>query len=115
VFRSVFLHERICQKTTPLLTLVTGANETFSHHWEPGHAINGRKVYRGGRQLQVRLVKAAQAGKGRLVRKRQYMLAHSLYGRRLAVRRVTENRGKNTPGVEGGGLAHAGEENAGGS
>ncbi|MGB5049513.1 MAG: reverse transcriptase N-terminal domain-containing protein, partial [Caldilineaceae bacterium] len=47
------------------------------------------------------IVKAAQAGKWHKVRSLQRLLIHSFSARALAVRRVTENRGKNTPGVDG--------------
>jgi RNA-directed DNA polymerase len=53
------------------------------------------------RRLQARIVKAVKQGKWRLVRHLQRLLSHSVSGRLLAVRRVTENRGKKTPGVDG--------------
>jgi RNA-directed DNA polymerase len=46
-------------------------------------------------------VKALREGKPRLVRALQYILIRSFGGRALAVRRVTENRGKRTPGIDG--------------
>jgi RNA-directed DNA polymerase len=52
------------------------------------------------RRLQTRIVKAVKAGKWRLVKNLQRLLRHSLCGKFLAVRRVTENRGKKTPGVD---------------
>jgi len=51
--------------------------------------------------LQVRIVKAWQEGKRRKVKTLQRMLVRSLSGKALAVRRVTENQGKRTPGVDG--------------
>lgn len=65
------------------------------------HAIDWAAVQRTVRRLQVRIVKAAQAGKWHKVRSLQRLLIHSFSARALAVRRVTENRGKNTPGVDG--------------
>ncbi len=65
------------------------------------HAINWRKVYPTVRRLQARIVKAVQEGKWRKVRSLQRLLTHSFSGKALAVRRVTENRGKKTPGVDG--------------
>ena len=53
------------------------------------------------RRLQVRIAKAAKDGRWNKVKALQHMLVHSRNARRLAVRRVTENRGKNTPGVDG--------------
>jgi RNA-directed DNA polymerase len=52
------------------------------------------------RRLTTRIVKAAQAGKHNKVKALQWLLTHSFSGRALAVKRVTENKGKNTPGVD---------------
>lgn len=55
-------------------------------------------------QQTVRKTQGAQAtGEGgwRRVKRLQRLLTHSFYGRCLAVRRVTENRGRKTPGVDG--------------
>lgn len=64
------------------------------------HNINWNKVNQNVRRLQVRIVKALREGKPRLVRALQYILTRSLAGRALAVRRVTENKGKRTPGID---------------
>ncbi len=53
-------------------------------------------------RLQVRIVKAVQAGKWRLVKRLQTLLCNSFYAKALAVKRVTTNKGKKTPGVDGG-------------
>jgi len=63
--------------------------------------INWKKVNRNVKQLQVRIVKAIEAGRWGKVRALQWLLAHSFSGKALAVRRVTENRGKKTAGVDG--------------
>ena len=65
------------------------------------HAINWRKVYRTVCRLQARIVKAVQEGKWRKVRSLQRLLTHSFSGKASAVRRVTENQGKRTPGLDG--------------
>lgn len=52
------------------------------------------------RRLQARIVKAIQAGRRNKVKALQWLLTHSFAGKALAVKRVTENRGKNTPGVD---------------
>lgn len=65
------------------------------------HAVNWRKAYRNVRRLQARIVKAMKAGQKRKVRALQRILARSLSARALAVKRVTTNRGRNTPGVDG--------------
>ncbi len=64
-------------------------------------AIDWRAVHREVRRLQARIVKAMQEGRWGKVKALQRLLTHSFSGRALAVRRVTENRGKRTPGVDG--------------
>jgi RNA-directed DNA polymerase len=72
-----------------------------SHKAIQWHAIDWRKALRNVRRLQVRIVKATQAGEWHKVRSLQRLLTHSLSARTLAVRRVTENQGKRTAGVDG--------------
>ena len=81
---------------TPSAT--TGASLRQPIDW---HGINWAKVNRTVRRLQVRIVKAIQAGQKRKARALQYILARSFSGKALAVRRVTENKGKRTAGVDG--------------
>lgn len=52
-------------------------------------------------RLQVRIAKATQAGRWGKVQSLQRLLSRSHSGKMLAVKRVTENRGKSTPGVDG--------------
>lgn len=53
------------------------------------------------RRLQVRIAKATLEGRWGKVKSLQRLLARSHSGKMLAVKRVTENRGKRTPGVDG--------------
>ncbi|MEX4005493.1 reverse transcriptase N-terminal domain-containing protein [Paraburkholderia sp. EG285A] len=62
--------------------------------------INWADVQRQVRRLQSRMVKAGQAGRHNRVKALQWLLTHSFSGRALAVKRVTENKGRNTPGVD---------------
>jgi RNA-directed DNA polymerase len=64
-------------------------------------SIDWRKVNRTVRRLQARIVKAVKEGRWGKVKALQWLLTHSFSGKALAVRRVTENRGKRTPGVDG--------------
>jgi RNA-directed DNA polymerase len=64
------------------------------------HDINWRAVNQVVRRLQARIVKAIQAGRWGKVKALQRLLAHSFSGKALAVRRVTENAGKRTSGVD---------------
>ena len=65
--------------------------------WE---GINWADVQRQVRRLQARIVKATQAGKHNKAKALQWLLTHSFSGKALAVKRVTENKGKNTAGVD---------------
>jgi RNA-directed DNA polymerase len=65
------------------------------------HEIPWDKCYLGVRKLQVRIAKATRESKWRKVKALQWLLTHSLSAKALAVRRVTENRGKRTAGVDG--------------
>src|SRR5215470_12235499 len=65
------------------------------------HQINWRQAERNVRRLQTRIAQATQVGKWNKVRALQRLLTHSLSGKALAVRRVTENTSKRTPGVDG--------------
>ena len=51
-------------------------------------------------RLQVRIVKATKAKKWNLVKRLQYLLTHSFYAKAIAVKKVTQNKGKKTPGVD---------------
>src|SRR5471030_1657729 len=75
-----------------------GASSDRATHW---HGIDWARCHREIRRLQARIVKAEQAGKHGKVRALQWLLTHSFSGKALAVKRVTENRGKRTPGVDG--------------
>ncbi|MEO6967814.1 MAG: group II intron reverse transcriptase/maturase [Rhodanobacteraceae bacterium] len=53
------------------------------------------------RRLQARIVKATRESRPGKVKALQWLLTHSFGGRALAVKRVTENKGKDTCGVDG--------------
>ena len=53
------------------------------------------------KNLQMRIVKAYKEEKYGKVKSLQYLLTHSFYAKALAVKRVTQNAGKNTAGVDG--------------
>ncbi len=65
------------------------------------HQINWRRAERNVRRLQIRIAQATQAGKWGKVKALQRLLTRSFSGKALAIRRVTENTGKRTPGVDG--------------
>ena len=63
--------------------------------------INWRHCERDVRRLQARIVKATREGRHGRAKALQWLLTHSFAGRALAVKRVTENAGKETSGVDG--------------
>lgn len=75
--------------------------DASSHQATTWHAINWRQVMRTVRRLQARIVKATKEGKWRKVRDLQRLLTRSFSAKVLAVKRVTENKGKKTAGVDG--------------
>jgi len=85
---------------TKQMTAVTTA-DAVSRNTIGWHAIDWQEAHENVRRLQARIVKAAQAGKWRKVKALQHLLTHSFSGKALAVKRVTENQGKHTPGVDG--------------
>ena len=64
------------------------------------HAIGWQSVNSNVRRLQACIVKATQAQRWCKVKALQRLLTRSLSGKALAVRQVTENSGKRTPGVD---------------
>jgi RNA-directed DNA polymerase len=82
------------------MTALTQAG-AFSHNKVDWHSINWKKVYSNVRRLQARIVKARKAGRWGKVKALQRLLTHSFSAKALAVRRVTENSGRKTPGIDG--------------
>lgn len=64
-------------------------------------AINWQKANLEVSCLQARIVKATQEGRWGKVKALQHLLTHSFSAKVLAVKRVTENTGKRTAGVDG--------------
>ena len=65
------------------------------------HEIDWSQAHRNVRRLQARIVKATKEGRWGKVKSLQWLLTHSLSGKAIAVKQVTENKGKKTPGVDG--------------
>src|SRR5258708_5703900 len=74
-----------------------GAVSSEAAEW---YALNWPTIHRNVRRLQVRIVQATKAGRWGKVKALQRLLTCSYSGKVLAVRRVTENSGKKTPGVD---------------
>jgi RNA-directed DNA polymerase len=60
-----------------------------------------KKISQEVRRLQMRIAKAVKEGRRAKVKALTYLLTRSLAAKLLAVRRVTSNKGKRTPGVDG--------------
>ncbi len=77
----------------------TPAGASFHDMFE-WHGIQWYRTERNVRRLQARIVQATQEKRWGKVKALQRLLTHSFSGKALAVRRVTENQGKKTPGVD---------------
>jgi RNA-directed DNA polymerase len=65
------------------------------------HAINWQQSHSIVRRLQARIVTATQGGRWGKVRALQRLLTHAFSAKVVAGKRVTDNQGKRTPGVDG--------------
>ena len=75
-----------------------GALRDDANKW---HSIDWKKARREVRRLQMRIAKAVKENRWNRVKALQYLLTHSFYAKLLAVKRVTSNKGKKSPGVDG--------------
>lgn len=79
-------------------TAITGASSASNHRWKD---IDWKKVVTEVRRLQMRIAEAYREGKYGKVKSLQWILTHSFSAKLLAVKRVTQNQGAKTPGVDG--------------
>jgi len=77
---------------------MTGAASDHVIAWR---SIDWADAHQTVRRLQMRIAKAVREGRWGRVTALQRLLTHSFYGKAIAVKRVTENQGKTTPGVDG--------------
>lgn len=84
-------------KTQPA-TSVASASFDGVKNW---YDLDWARIQQSVRKTQLKIAQATREGDWRRVKRLQRLLTHSFYGRCLAVRRVTENRGRKTPGVDG--------------
>jgi RNA-directed DNA polymerase len=80
------------------MTAVAGAPSAKIIHWK---TIIWQTVEDHVRRLQLRIAKAIKIGRYAKVKALQWLLTHSFYAKLLAVKRVTQNAGKRTPGTDG--------------
>jgi RNA-directed DNA polymerase len=67
----------------------------------PWNAMRWQPMKKSVRRLQMRIAKAVREGHHHKAKALQWLLTHSYSAKLLAVKRVTENRGKDTPGIDG--------------
>jgi RNA-directed DNA polymerase len=65
------------------------------------NSIDWNQCHENVRKLQARIVKATKEGRWGKVKALQRLLTTAFSGKALAVKRVTSNKGRNTPGVDG--------------
>jgi len=75
---------------------LTGASST-SVKW---NSINWKNIDAEVHRLQMRIAKAVSEGRHGKVKSLQWLLTHSLHAKLLAVKRVVQNKGSKTPGVD---------------
>lgn len=86
---------------TALLATDEARRGAASHKRVEWRRIDWKAANKHVRRLQARIVRATREGRWGEVEYLQRLVTHSFSGRALAVRRVTENRGKRTAGVDG--------------
>ncbi|MBW8018013.1 MAG: group II intron reverse transcriptase/maturase, partial [Planctomycetes bacterium] len=64
-------------------------------------SIDWDQAEKSVQRLQARIVKAQRQGRHGRVKSLSRILTRSFYGKALAVKRVTQNKGKRTCGVDG--------------
>lgn len=80
------------------MNVKTCAASDMAELWE---GIDWNKAKNHVKNLQMRIVKAWREGKYNKAKSLQYLLTTSFYAKALAIKRVTENQGKKTAGVDG--------------
>ncbi len=79
------------------MTAEAGAPSTRNIHWK---VIDWTTVEYQVKRLQLRIAKAIKMGRYGKAKALQWLLTHSFFAKLLATKRVTQNSGKRTPGVD---------------
>src|SRR5690606_20311029 len=80
---------------------MTGKTGAPSHCADTWDSINWTNIEKQVKRLQVRIAKATKEGRFGKVKSLQWILSHSYHAKLSSVKRVTENQGGKTPGVDG--------------
>lgn len=86
------------KQMTGMITSLTGASSAFELTWG---ALDWQHVTKKVEQLQMRIAKAVREKRYGKVQTLQWLLTHSFFAKLLAVKRVAQNSGAKTPGVDG--------------
>ena len=102
LFRSASLNRiliifHVCIKHINAKLFIVGSRDD-ADRWS---SIDWKEARRQVRRLQMRIAKAVKEDRWNKVNALQYLLTRSFYAKLLAVKRVTSNKGKKTPGVDG--------------
>ena len=83
------------------MTAPAGSADAPTDRHTNWNAIDWKTIRRAVKRLQERIAKAVKEKKFRKAKSLQWILTHSYYAKLLAIKRVTSNKGKRTPGVDG--------------
>lgn len=83
---------------TAVATPSAGASSALNLNWDK---IAWARIESNVKRLQMRIAKATSEGRFGKVKSLQWLLTHSFAAKLFAVKRVTENKGGKTPGVDG--------------
>ncbi|MCL1080127.1 reverse transcriptase N-terminal domain-containing protein [Parashewanella spongiae] len=81
--------------------MMTSSEVSASSHSAKWQAINWKAIKQHVLKLQMRIAKATREGKRGKVKALQWILTHSTSAKLLAVKRVSQNKGSKTPGIDG--------------
>lgn len=73
-------------------------DEQLARQW---NSIDWSEAYGQVIRIQTRIARAWKDGNKDLSKRLQHLLTNSFYAKCLAVRRVTSNKGRKTPGIDG--------------
>jgi RNA-directed DNA polymerase len=79
------------------MTATAGAPSTRIIHWK---SIDWKTAEDQVRRLQLRIAKAIKIGRYAKAKALQWLLTHSFFAKILAIKRVTKNTGRRTPGID---------------
>ena len=93
--------EKQMTRTTEQAKACPAGTGAFHEQPNPWDQLDWPKAEREVLRLQVRIAKATEEGRWNRVKALQHLLTRSYSAKILAVKRVTSNAGKRTPGVDG--------------